>query len=237
VILKFGVLVTMTVAAVIVAAPPCLAKNNEAEPQTTNEAKDATTRPERRVWVHLDAAKGVVLQESDTSIEWRDACVAPCDDWMRRGPYYRLVGGGLGALAPFTLRASDGEHETVTVRPPAPGLVGLGLVGVVAGGPTAVGAALLWVVGAIVPDSPGISVRTNLIILAVVAGGGAIATGGVILVKDFQWTRVTQTVDTKPSTAAESGPETPQPTWSRATTESVQAPPPLAFVPLVSGSF
>jgi hypothetical protein len=122
VILKFGVLGTMTVAAVIVAAPPCLAKNNEAEPQTTNEAKDATTRPERRVWVHLDAAKGVVLQESDTSIEWRDACVAPCDDWMRRGPYYRLVGGGLGALAPFTLRASDGEHETVTVRAPAPGL-------------------------------------------------------------------------------------------------------------------
>src|SRR5580700_3934498 len=176
----------MTVAAVIVAAPPCLAHADEAEPQTTNEARDATARPERRVWVHLDAAKGVLLQQSDTSTEWRDACVAPCDGWMRGGPYYRLVGGGLGTLAPFMLRASDGEHETVTVRPPAPGLVALGLVGVVAGGPTAVGAALLWVVGAIVPDSPGISVRTNLIILAVVAGAGAIATGGVILVKDFQ---------------------------------------------------
>jgi hypothetical protein len=237
VILKFGVLVTMTVAAVIVAAPPCLAKNNEAEPQTTNEAKDATTRPERRVWVHLDAAKGVLLQQSYTSTEWRDACVAPCDGWMRGGPYYRLVGGGLGTLAPFMLRASDGEHETVTVRPPAPGLVALGLLGVVAGGPTAVGATFVWVVGEIVPGSPGVTVRTSLIILAIVAGGAAIATSGVILIKDFQWTRVTQTVDTKPSTAAESGPETPQPIWSRATTESVQTPPPLAFVPLVSGSF
>jgi hypothetical protein len=228
----------LTAIAVMVTASPRVAQASEPAPPPAQAAKEPS---ERRVWVHLDGPTHVVVQESATSDEWRDACVAPCDAWVGGGPFYRVVGRGLGSPVPFRLWAPDGEHETVTVHPPAPGLVALG---VAAGGAAVVIGGLGLLIVELIGDggifdgesggTPPLS--TTLPLLGMVVAGVVTATGGVILVKLFQSTRVTQTVDTKPSIAAASDPGAPRPMWSRATTESMQAPP-LAFVPLVSGSF
>jgi hypothetical protein len=135
-----------------------------------------------------------------------------------------------------SLQASNGPVEQTRARSPSKGWYAVGLIGLGVGGLTATGALLLAAEDVELPCLMGGScgsIGTDLgPVLAVAAGGAAVAIAGWVLMKENAPTTTSQDIHPLPPTAS---------AWRRPAFEGPSADPkgypPVAALPLLSGRF
>jgi hypothetical protein len=190
------------------------------------------------VFVHLDAAPGVRLETSHPKIgEWSFACEAPCDKPLPQGPYYRLSGTNILPSHYFLLR----DEPSVRIRAAAAsqeayaGSFGLALVGAVAstaGVITLFAGLPLAVLGPPGPGNVGLEAAGGIMILA---GGGVVVAGILLLKRSAQSEAIQTDLLPKPSPR-------PNTAWLRApvwrdSVRNAAAGPGTVGIPIFSRSF
>jgi hypothetical protein len=211
---------------------------------TSAPAAAATAAPASTVWVHIDAADDVRLQQDRTSDDdWMTVCSAPCDIPLSTAYYYRIVGGGLKASGDFTLHAQPGQRETLDIHGASKGWFLVGVIAIPAGLLVGYVGLIVGAFGTLVStastasgqSSPGASDAAG-VGWTMFGVGLAAAAGGLILVIANWKTSVTQEMGTP-----QVGLRLPDswkrlPTWREATPEQKSLPQTIG-VPIVTGQF
>jgi hypothetical protein len=215
-------------------------EHGAAPPVGPVEPSPPPDKPPSGVWVHLDAPMGALLLRRTTDFaDWETVCWAPCDKLLATAFRYRVGGGGISLSTEFSLSASPGTHETLTVSGASKGLFVLGGFGMVAGGIVVASGLYLefsFVVGSYLLEVPfDWSANGSLALLAVVGLGALVFTGGAALVHASAHTTVTQHLDAGRVGSPLPSFWTKTPTWSTAPEQ--RNLPPAAGIPIFSGRF
>jgi hypothetical protein len=224
-----ALLLTATVHLAVIASPaPALADG----PDDTPAAAKAESS---KVWVHLDARKGVVLfQQRTPESAWEPACTAPCDIRLPNGFHYRAGGSGLSLSPDFTLESPPGTRETVVVARAGKTAFVLGIV-LLSAGPVVNLVGWGVVFSAFGGDGPGGSTAT--VGLAVAGAGSLMVIAGLVLTIMNAGSHAQVSQELEPSAAGLLAPGSwRMATWSTATTEPKSAQP-AAGIPILSGRF
>src|ERR1700722_11812890 len=109
------------------------------------------------VRLHVDAPRNIEISgHASERAEWVPVCSGACDQEVPAGWEYQARGAGIKASAPFVLSADGGGARTVHVDPSDKGAFTMGIVGVCAGGPSALLGLRLTPIGA-----PGHTTQTQ----------------------------------------------------------------------------
>jgi hypothetical protein len=189
---------------------------------------------ESKVWVHLDASEGVLLQQDITNDDhWRTVCVAPCDKLLPTAFHYRVTGGGIKSSADFALQAPQGTHDTLVVDGASKAASVVGIVGMAVGIPVGVIALLGDLVGAAFGGYTG---DGNGGFLAVTGIAALLVVGGGLLYRANKTTRVNQRLGASQTGVLQPGSWSATPTWNTSVTEPKDLPPAVG-IPIFSGRF
>jgi hypothetical protein len=199
-------------------------------PRQTLEKEEA----ESKVWVHLDASEGVLLQQDITNDDhWRTVCLAPCDKLLPTAFYYRVTGGGIKSSAAFALQAPRGTHDTLVVNGASKAASVVGIVGMAVGIPVGAIALLGDLAGAAFGGYTG---DGNGVFLAVTGIATLLVVGGALLHGANKRTQVNQRLGASQTGVLQPGSWSATPTWKTSVTEPKDLPPAVG-IPIFSGRF
>jgi hypothetical protein len=189
---------------------------------------------ESKVWVHLDASEGVLLQQDITNDDhWRTVCLAPCDKLLPTAFYYRVTGGGIKSSAAFALQAPRGTHDTLVVNGASKAASVVGIVGMAVGIPVGAIALLGDLAGAAFGGYTG---DGNGVFLAVTGIATLLVVGGALLHGANKRTQVNQRLGASQTGVLQPGSWSATPTWKTSVTEPKDLPPAVG-IPIFSGRF
>jgi hypothetical protein len=211
-----------------------------AQQSPPGEEPKAEPAPDR-VWVHVDAPGGTVLEQAVADDEsWRTVCVAPCDLFVPAGSAYRVNGDWIIASEAFTFDRSLGRVNlsvnAAHVLPRVLGSMTL-VVGIAVAGVGAFFAVLsggIWAGEGFAPYSgqgfnlPGFVGVSS----AIMAVGAVPLIGGIVLI-DRKTTVTEDRADANHT--AQGSPWTRDPSW--AGVPALKLAPTMAGIPLIGGRF
>jgi hypothetical protein len=202
-----------------------------AEPPTAAPVRKPTRQEE--VLVHIDAPAGVWL-EAETTIDddWQRVCSAPCDELLPSALSYRVAGDDIKSSDGFTLQASPGSREKLTVDGASDNVFTLSIVGITLGSVAATVGTCGWLVGWIEGNGEaGVTARNTD--LAVIGLGSLLAIGGAILA--VSTTKVQQDLGSREARAP---PDTSSrtPIWATSSREPRSLAPTVG-IPILRGQF
>jgi hypothetical protein len=214
--------------ALIASAAPALADGPD-------DTLAATRADSSKIWVHINARKGVVLfQQRTPEGAWETACTAPCDTRLPNAFHYRAGGSGLSLSPDFTLDAPPGTRETVVVARAGKTAFVLGIV-LLSAGPVVnlVG----WGVSLGALGGDGHEGSTATVGLAVAGAGSLMVIAGLILTIMNAGSHADVSQELDPSASGLLAPSSWRTsTWNTATAEPKSAPPAVG-IPILSGRF
>jgi hypothetical protein len=245
--------VTAGVCIALASTATARAQEPDAPPLTERPPLAALPPKPSYVRVHLDGSNGVEVAR-DTPLGWTTVCAGVCDQLLPADGSYRISGSMILSSAPFTLRAPNGQTETLQVHAASDSLFVLGMIGVIGGGATMY---LTWPVGAVfgfcllgeaLAPSPGQDCLANNgnsqgMLVAFLIGGAAALVGTALVATNFKTTVDHLFPGLSPQPAAASAPHPPPPplawvlpapAWKE---RAGQDGSPLVDVPIVHGRF